>query len=62
MGLRRGGQELIASDSGLGYRINRAARFRHTDDMFAALIVIGLIGFAIDIMLRVTRDRVGRWV
>jgi len=54
--------ELIASDSGLGYRINRAARFRHTDDMFAALIVIGLIGFAIDIMLRVTRDRVGRWV
>ena len=54
--------ELIASESGLGYRINRAARFRHTDDMFAALIVIGLIGFAIDILLRVTRDRVGRWV
>jgi NitT/TauT family transport system permease protein len=53
--------ELYASESGLGYRINRAARFRNFDDMFAALIVIGLIGVAIDVALRLLRDRVGRW-
>ena len=54
--------ELIAPESGLGYRINRAARFRQIDDIFAVLVVIGLIGLAIDIVLRVLRDRVGRWV
>jgi len=53
--------ELIASEAGLGFRINRAARFRNFDDMFAALIVIGLIGVVIDIALRTLRDRIGRW-
>jgi NitT/TauT family transport system permease protein len=53
--------ELIASDSGLGYRINRLGRFQHIDGIFAVLVVIGLIGLAIDILLRVLRDRIGRW-
>jgi NitT/TauT family transport system permease protein len=54
--------EIVASESGLGYRINRLARFQHFADIFAVLIVIALIGLAIDIALRVLRDRVGRWV
>ena len=53
--------ELVASDSGLGYRINRLARFQHFADIFAVLIAIALIGLAIDIALRMLRDRVGRW-
>ena len=53
--------ELIASDSGLGYRINRLGRFQQIDGIFAVLVVIGLIGLAIDILLRVLRDRIGRW-
>lgn len=53
--------ELIASDSGLGYRINRLGRFQHIDGIFAVLVVIGVIGLSIDILLRVLRDRIGRW-
>lgn len=54
--------ELIASESGLGYRIVRAQRFNQIDRIFALLVVIALIGLAIDLLLRLTRDRVGRWV
>lgn len=54
--------ELVAADSGLGYRIARLGRFAQYDDIFAVLIVIALIGLAIDVTLRVSRDRIGRWV
>jgi NitT/TauT family transport system permease protein len=53
--------ELISAESGLGLRILRALRFTQTDRIFAILVVIGLIGLAIDITLRLLRDRVGRW-
>jgi NitT/TauT family transport system permease protein len=53
--------ELIAADSGLGYRIVRLQRFSQVDRIFAVLAVIALIGLAIDLLLRLTRDRVGRW-
>lgn len=53
--------ELIASESGLGYRIVRAQRFNQIDKIFAALVVIALIGLSLDLLLRLTRDRVGRW-
>jgi NitT/TauT family transport system permease protein len=53
--------ELIAATSGLGFRIVRAQRFLQTDRIFAVLVVIGLIGLAIDVGLRVLRERVGRW-
>ncbi|MDX6744924.1 ABC transporter permease [Actinocorallia sp. A-T 12471] len=53
--------ELIAAESGLGYRIARSGRFLQSDKIFAVLIVIGLIGLAIDVALRLLRDRVGRW-
>jgi NitT/TauT family transport system permease protein len=54
--------ELIAPDFGLGYRINHLGRFRQIDQMFAVLVVIGLIGVIIDVTLRIVRDRVGRWI
>jgi NitT/TauT family transport system permease protein len=54
--------ELINSESGLGYRIARSQRFLASDRIFAVLIVIAVIGLAIDILLRVLRDRIGRWV
>jgi NitT/TauT family transport system permease protein len=53
--------ELFAATSGLGYRIVRSQRFLLTDRIFAVLIVIGLIGIAMDVTLRLLRDRVGRW-
>jgi NitT/TauT family transport system permease protein len=54
--------ELIASESGLGYRIVRAQRFNQIDRIFAVLVVIALVGLTIDLLLRLARDRVGRWV
>jgi NitT/TauT family transport system permease protein len=53
--------ELIAATSGLGYRISRSTRFIQTDRIFAVLVLIALIGLAIDVLLRLLRDRVGRW-
>jgi len=53
--------ELIASTSGLGYRIVRSQRFLETDKIFAVLVVIGLIGLTIDVGLRLLRERLGRW-
>ncbi|WP_223166342.1 ABC transporter permease [Nonomuraea sp. SYSU D8015] len=53
--------ELIAAESGLGYRIVRAQRFLQTDRIFAVLVVIGVIGLAIDVGLRLARARMGRW-
>jgi NitT/TauT family transport system permease protein len=54
--------ELINSTDGLGYRIARSQRFLASDRIFAVLIVIAVIGLALDILLRVLRDRIGRWV
>jgi NitT/TauT family transport system permease protein len=54
--------ELINSEQGLGYRIARSQRFLASDRIFAILAVIAVIGLAIDVLLRVLRDRVGRWV
>jgi NitT/TauT family transport system permease protein len=54
--------ELLAATAGLGYRIVRAQRFQQTDQIFAVLVVIGVAGLAIDLALRLLRDRAGRWV
>ena len=44
--------ELIAANEGLGKRIALARRFFDTDTIFAYLIVLGLIGFLIDLSFR----------
>lgn len=44
--------ELVAANSGLGYSILRAQRFMQTDKIFAGIIMIGLIGLAIDLSFR----------
>jgi NitT/TauT family transport system permease protein len=53
--------ELVASTSGLGYRIVRSQRFLQTGKIFAVLIVIGLIGLALDLSFRKLRDSVAGW-
>jgi NitT/TauT family transport system permease protein len=44
--------ELVAATQGLGHRISVAQRFLRTDEIFAGLIVIGLIGLGIDFLFR----------
>jgi NitT/TauT family transport system permease protein len=53
--------ELIAADEGLGYRITRAQKFLHIDQIFVVLIVIGILGVTTDIVLRLIRDRLAPW-
>jgi len=53
--------ELVASTSGLGYRIVRSQRFLQTGRIFAVLIVIGFIGLAIDLSFRKLRSSVAGW-
>ncbi|MCM1985364.1 ABC transporter permease [Lyngbya confervoides BDU141951] len=53
--------ELVAANEGLGKRIELAQRFFRTDEIFACLIVLGLIGFAIDLGFRVLLRTTCRW-
>ena len=53
--------ELVAAEVGLGKRIQLAQRFFRTDQIFAELIVLGLIGFAIDMAFRLLLRTTCRW-
>ncbi|MDX6647001.1 MAG: NitT/TauT family transport system permease protein [Miltoncostaeaceae bacterium] len=53
--------ELLAAQEGLAFRIVRAERFRQVDEMFALLIIFGIIGVVSDLSLRALRRRVAPW-
>ncbi|WP_026100687.1 ABC transporter permease [Synechococcus sp. PCC 7336] len=53
--------ELVAAEQGLGKRILLAQRFFKTDEIFACLIVLGLIGFSIDMTCRWLQHKTCRW-
>ncbi|MBD2089741.1 ABC transporter permease [Microcoleus sp. FACHB-1515] len=53
--------ELVAATEGLGKRISVAQRFLKTDEIFVGLIVIGLIGLAIDLFFRLLLRLTCRW-
>ncbi|TCO62363.1 ABC transporter permease [Actinocrispum wychmicini] len=54
--------EEVNAATGLGHEIMQAQRFLRTNEIFAVLIVIGLVGLVLDVALRLLRGRVGRWV
>lgn len=54
--------ELVAANSGLGYSILRAQRFMQTDKIFAGIILIGLIGLAIDQIFRLLHRKSFPWL
>ncbi len=53
--------ELIASSSGLGYEISLAQRYLKTDEIFVGIILIGLIGLAIDFAFKLVFRFVVPW-
>ncbi|MEL7332937.1 MAG: ABC transporter permease [Cyanobacteria bacterium J06560_2] len=53
--------ELIAANEGLGKRIAIAQKFFRTDEIFAYLIVLGLIGFFADFALRMLLKATCKW-
>ena len=53
------GAELIAADAGLGYRIVDSGQWMAMDQMFAAMLVLGVLGIAAD---RIARVVTARWL
>lgn len=53
--------ELVAAETGLGKRIVLAQKFFNTDEIFACLIVLGLIGFILDLSLRYLMRVTCKW-
>lgn len=53
--------ELLAANEGLGKRIELAQRFFRTDEIFACLIVLGIIGFSMDLLFRLWLRTSCRW-
>ncbi|MBE9047411.1 ABC transporter permease [Pleurocapsales cyanobacterium LEGE 10410] len=53
--------ELLAANEGLGKRILLAQRFLRTEEIFACLIILGLIGFAIDLFFRLLVRLTCKW-
>jgi NitT/TauT family transport system permease protein len=54
--------ELVAANSGLGFAILKAQRFLQTDKIFAGILLIGLIGLAIDQLFRLLHRRAFPWM
>ncbi|MEO0489596.1 MAG: ABC transporter permease [Cyanobacteria bacterium P01_A01_bin.123] len=53
--------ELVAAETGLGRRILLAQKFFQTDTIFACLIVLGVIGFIMDLSLKYLLKETCRW-
>ena len=53
--------EMIASQSGLGQAILLAARSFHANELFAGIVLLGLIGFASNLLLAQAERRLLRW-
>lgn len=51
------GAELIAADAGLGYRIVESGKWMAMGEMFAAMLVLGVLGIAADRIVRAATDR-----
>lgn len=54
--------ELIAAHSGLGYMIEDALRYFNVDVIIAGIITIGMIGLAMDGIVRYIEKRLTGWV
>jgi NitT/TauT family transport system permease protein len=53
--------ELMAANEGLGKRILLAQKFLNTDEIFACLIILGLIGFLLDLCFRLLVRFTCKW-
>ena len=53
--------ELVAADKGAGMMIMAASKFQQTDVVLMGIILIGLIGFGIDLLMRAAERRLVPW-
>jgi NitT/TauT family transport system permease protein len=53
--------EIVNAQSGLGAMIQLAANHLHTDEIFAGILVIGVIGILTDSAIRLLNSLLFRW-
>jgi NitT/TauT family transport system permease protein len=53
--------ELVAANEGLGYRILKFSRFLQTPQIWVYVVLLGLIGLALDAAFRLFNRRMFRW-
>jgi NitT/TauT family transport system permease protein len=53
--------EMVGANSGIGHVIIEAERYLQTSKVFAAIIVIGIIGFASDYAFKITYKKLFKW-
>jgi NitT/TauT family transport system permease protein len=53
--------EMFNAEYGLGRLIVRSQKFLHIDEIFAAIVMVGLIGVTTDVALRALRNRLAPW-
>ncbi|MFT3731834.1 MAG: ABC transporter permease [Hyphomicrobium sp.] len=50
--------ELVGTSSGITFFITQQARYQHFDNVYAAILVLGVVGFGSDLLLA----KLGRWL
>lgn len=53
--------EVVAANSGLGYRIMQGQRFLRTDQIFVGIFVLGFLGLATDLIFKWLQPRLLPW-
>ena len=53
--------ELVGTSSGITWFITQQARYKNFDNVFAAIIIIGVIGLTIDLLLAALGKRIFPW-
>jgi taurine transport system permease protein len=53
--------ELVAATEGIGKMITVASKFQNTDIILMGVIIIGLVGFGIDMLMRLAERRLVPW-
>jgi len=53
--------ELVAADKGAGMMIVNASKFQLTDIVILGIILIGIIGYGIDILMRMAESWLVPW-
>jgi taurine transport system permease protein len=53
--------ELVAANQGAGMMIMAASKFQQTDIVILGIVLIGVIGFAIDLLMRMAERAMVPW-
>jgi ABC-type nitrate/sulfonate/bicarbonate transport system permease component len=53
--------EILGGDKGIGWRILWYQEFFQMDRVMAAILVVGVLGFVVDTILRLLQQRASRW-